>query len=123
MKDREKKPTGVAMANDDIRKLIMDNPDLPLVFIARDTACCDDYASMFCSDVSAHIGEMLDCQQEINDLIIYTDREDFEEAVYEMLDMDPDFDGTEDDFDAELKRIIDEYEPYWRKVILVSVGN
>lgn len=123
MKDREKKPTGVAVANDDIRKLIIDNPDLPLVFIASDTAYCEDYSSMFFTDVSAYIGEMLDCQQEINDLITYTDREDFEEAVYEHLDLDPDFEGTEDEFDAELKRIIEEYEPYWRKVILVKVSN
>ena len=123
MKDREKKPTGVAIANDDIKKLIMDNPDLPLVFIGSDTAYCEDYSSMFFTEVSAVIGEMLDCQQEINDLIIYTDREDFEEAVYEYLDLDPDFEGTDDEFDAQLKRIIEEYEPYWRKVILVKVSN
>lgn len=123
MKEKEKLPTGVVMANDDIRKLILDNPDLPLVFVASDTACCDDYSSMFCTDVSAYIGEMLDCQQDINDLIIYTDREDFEEAVFERLELDPDFDGTDDEFDAELKRIIEEYEPYWRKVILVEVSN
>ena len=55
--------------------------------------------------------------------MVYTDREDFEEAVYEYLDLDPDFEGTEDEFDAQLKRIIEEYEPYWRKVILVKVSN
>lgn len=131
MKDKEKWPTGVVVDNAGIRKLILDNPDLPLVFLATEDANIGDYHTMFCTSVSAEIGEVLDCNQGIDDEIIYTDRDDFEDAIYDKLCNDdydeelPDYDQELPDewFQAEAKRIASEYAPYWKPCILITVGN
>jgi len=122
MTEREKLPTGYLMKHEHIRKLIMENPDLPLVFLATDEACSYDYQTMFCSTVTAQIGEVLDCQQDVNDEVVYTDHDDFEEAVFESLDCAYD-DRPQEWYEAETKRIVAEYDPYWRKAILITVGN
>ena len=120
MNDSERHPLPYVRQFDTLRKLIADNPGLPLCFVATDTACGYDYSSTFCDDVDAVIGEVLNCRQEINDEICYTDRDDFEEAVYDSL---CDSDESEASIDAEAKRIIAEYEPYWTKCIIVTVSN
>lgn len=124
MKETEKRSTGLLQGNGKIRKLILDNPDLPLVFLATEDANIGDYQTMFCYSVSARIGEVLDCMQEIDDEIIYTDRDDFEDAIYDHLCND-DYDQEQPDewCQAEAKRIASEYEPYWKPCILITVGN
>ena len=124
MKKLEKLPTGYIMRNEPVRKLIVENPDLPLVFIATDEACSYDFQSMFCSSVTAEIGEVLDCQQEINDEVVFTDREDFEEEIYQNIDSPTGYDDRPEEwYQSEVKRIAAEYEPYWRKAIIITVSN
>lgn len=124
MSEEEKNPTGMAHKCEELKKLIQENPDLPLVVLADEEANTGDYSTMFCYSVWAELGEFLDCQQTVNDERGYTDRDDFEEAVSDMLANSGDYDGLSDDeFDAEVKRVMAEYEPYWRKCILVTVGN
>lgn len=122
MEKHEKLPTGVLFAAQDVRKLMMENPDLPVCFLATEEANTGDYNTMFCTSVHAEIGEILDCQQDINDEIIFTDRDHFEDELYCMLDYSDDFD-SEEAIDTEFKRLVAEYEPYWRKCILVTIGN
>ena len=125
MKENEKCSTGLLKGNEEIRKLILDNPDLPLVFMATEDANIGEYSTMFCASVSAKIGEVLDCQQEINDEIIYTDREDFKDDICDYVtDKAYDYEIlSEKWFDTEVERIVSEYEPYWKKCILITVGN
>ena len=134
MKDKEKWPTGVVMNNAEIRKLILENPDLPIVFRANDDANNGDYTYMFCTYVYAQIGEVLDCEQDIDEEIIFTDRESFEDAVYDkVMDEAEDIhysvyekiasELSELDIEDEVKRVMSEYEPYWKKCILITVGN
>ena len=122
MEKCEKLPAGVLFAAQDVRKLMMENPDLPVCFLATEEANTGDYNTMFCTSVHAEIGEILDCQQDIKDEIIFTDRDHFEDELYCMLDYSDDFD-SEEALDTEFKRLVAEYEPYWRKCILVTVGN
>ncbi len=122
MEKREKLPAGVLFAAQDARKLMMENPDLPVCFLATEEANTGDYNTMFCTSIHAEIGEILDCQQDIKDEIIFTDRDDFEDELYCMLDYSDDFD-SEEALDAEFKRLVAEYKPYWKKCILVTVGN
>ena len=120
MDNSEKKPLPYVRKFDSLRKLIIDNPDLPICFIATDTACDYDYSSCFCDDVSAEIGEVLNCQQIIKDDTCFTDRDDFEEAVYDML---CDSDESEASIEAEVPLVVAEYDPYWVKCIIVKVSN
>lgn len=120
----EKLPTGYMMRNEPIRKLITENPDLPLVFIATDEACSYDFQSMFCSSVTAEIGEVLDCQQTINDEIVYTDRDDFEDEIFDQIETLTGYDDRPEEwYQSEVKRIAAEYDPYWRKAIIITVSN
>lgn len=126
MKENEKRQTGIVMNNAEIRKLILENPDLPLVFKANEDANNGEYPYMFCTYVYAQIGEVLDCEQEINAEIIYTDKEDFNNDIYDYVaDKANDYDQILPDkwFDTEANRIASEYEPYWKKCILITVGN
>lgn len=134
MKENEKRPTGIVMNNAEIRKLILENPDLPIVFQANDDANNGDYTYMFCTYVYAQIGEVLDCEQEIDEEVIFTDRESFEDAVYDkVMDEAEDIhysvyekiapELSELDIEDEVKRVMSEYEPYWKKCILITVGN
>ena len=134
MKETEKRPTGIVMNNAEIRKLILENPDLPIVFQANDDANNGDYTYMFCTYVYAQIGEVLDCEQEIDEGVIFTDRESFEDAVYDkVMDEAEDINYSvyekiapelsEKDIEDEAKRVMSEYEPYWKKCIMITVGN
>ena len=91
MTEREKRSTGILQEYDEIRKLILDHPELPLIFTGWNR-----------DGIKAEIGEVLDCQQEINDKIVFSDREDFEE---------------------EIDQNIYSLTPYWKPCILILVGN
>lgn len=121
MDNSEKKPLPYVRQFDKLRKLIIENPDLPICFFATDTACDYDYSSCSCDDVSAEIGEILNCQQTIKDEIVFTDRDDFEEAVYDALS-DGD-DESEAAIEAKVPLVVAEYDPYWVKCIIVTVSN
>lgn len=124
MTEFEKRPAGVLFKGEQIKKLIQENPDLPVCFLANEEANIGDYNTMFCTSCYAEIGEILDCMQEINDEIVFTDRDMFEECVSDNLSYNDDWaEASDAAFDAEVKRIIAEYEPYWKKCILITVGN
>ena len=122
MKEYEKKPTGYLMPHNNVRKLITENPDPPLVFISVDEV--GTYDNLFCSSVTAKIGEVLDCQQEINDELVYTDRECFEDEIFDQIETLTGYDDrSEEWYESEVKRIAAEYDPYWKKAIIITVGN
>ena len=106
-----------------LKQLIIENPDLPLVVLANEEANTGDYSTMFCSCIHAEIGEILDCNQTINDEICFTDRDEFREEIEEMLYNNTDEEHDDDWFEAEADRIESEYEPYWKKCIILTVGN
>ena len=121
MKDREKRPTDLLHVADGLRKLIIENPDYPLLVLARDDANNGDYSYMSCGFVYAKVGEFLDCMQEVDNEYIFTDRDDFEDRIYDT--MYNDFDGSEQELEQEIERKVMEYDPYWKPCIIVKVGK
>lgn len=107
----------------ELRKLIAENPDLPIVAIAGEEANGGDYCWMYCSSVSAQIEEILDARLPFDDERVFSDREMFEEAIADHLNDKETENLSEEDFDALVKTEIAKYEPYWRKVIAVYVDN
>ena len=124
MREFEKRGTGTVHAADTLKKLIKENPDLPLVIFAGEEANNGGYSLMACTSAHAEIGEILDCMQEINDEILYTDREQFEDEIRDGLLYDDDNDEKPEEwFEEETKRIAAEYEPYWKRCIILKVDN
>ena len=107
-----------------LKKLIIENPDLPLLVFAGEDANIGDYSYMCCEYVRVEKGEVLDCKGP-NDEIIYTDRQhlkdDIEEAIYD------DYDGIgkipDDKLDKMLKERMSKYDEYWKDCILLYVTN
>ena len=113
MKENEKRSTGLLQENDEIRKLILDHPELPLIFSEWDG-----------DGIMAEIGEVLDCQQEINDEIVYSSRDDFETDILNNIEVLTGYDDRPEEwYEKEAERIASEYEPYWKPCILITVGN
>lgn len=105
---------------DELKKLIAEHPDYPIVVIVSNEVVADDYGWWYAPEISFGIGEILDCEQDIDEEKTYVDRDDFEEDVQYNVECDENFENaTDEEFDAEVKRIMTEYEPYWRKVIQI----
>ena len=113
--------TGLVQATDTLRKLILENPELPLVVFAGRDACDSDYSLSACSKVDASIGEFLDCVQDIDEERVFDDRDDFEDILRERYAYD--FDGTDDEFEEFIEKKLMEYEPDWTKCIILYVDN
>lgn len=120
MTEAEKHPTGLLHSGDELRRLLLERPDLPLLVFAGDEANIGDWSYMSCGSVHAEVGEFLDCQQGINDERCFTDREEFED---EARDNYCDFDGSEREFEQFMDDLILSYEPYWKPCIIVYVNN
>ena len=119
------KKTGYLKDTTELRKLIIENPDLPLVVMAGYDACYSDWSWTYCSKVTAYIGEILDCEQDFNDEHIYEDREFFADDVYDYYynKRDEHFDETDQEFEDYIEKQIKKYDPYWKKCIIIYADN
>ena len=106
---------------DELKKLIAEHPDYPIVVIVANEVVADDfYGWWYAPSLSFSIGEILDCEQEVNDEKVYTDRDDFEEDLADILGDSGDYDETTDEeFDKIVQEELKKYEPYWKKVIQI----
>lgn len=116
--------TGLLHATDNLRALILQNPDLPLLIFADEEANNGDYSLMSCSYASAYAGEFLDCHTPIKDDYCYTDRDDFESDFSEYFFDEHENDGLSDeDMDDAMEIALSKYAPYWKRCIILHVGN
>ncbi len=125
MLERERRPTSLLTATDELRQLILDNPGVPLLVFAGEDCNSGDYRYMSCSSCSARLGEFLDCMQEVDEEHCYTDRDDFSEDLFDYLyDHEYcDWDGSDDEWDDYCDTRLSEYGPYWKKCIILYVDN
>lgn len=107
---------------DVIKKLILENPDLPILVLVSDDAHKGEYAYEAVWDVDWNIGEFLDCEQRIDEDKIYTDRDEFEEDLEQYLWDEANKYISEDEFETLLKRELKKYEPYWKRCIILYIG-
>lgn len=122
MTNDEKLPLfGLLHSCDELRQLLLEHPDLPLLVFASEDCNTGDYSYMSCSHAHAEIGEVLNCHQTVNDEMLYCDREEFEEDLRDG-EWD-DFDGDDNEFDTFIEKKLEEYEPYWTPCIILYVGN
>lgn len=121
MKDHEHGSIGVLFETDKLRLLIQKYPDYRLAVLAGTEATDGEHSTTFCSSVDAWVGEILDCNQDVVEDRIFTDREEFEDELRDHLWKS--FDGTEKEFEMYFERELLSYDPYWKPCILVEVNN
>ncbi len=121
MTQEERNPSELLNSAEELHKLILDNPTLPLLVFAGEDANTGDYNYMSCSSVQAYVGEFLDCQQTVDDERCFTDRDEFQEKLEDNLC--DSFDGSEQEFEAYIEDILMGYEPYWKPCIILYVNN
>ncbi len=117
-----KKTIDLFNSTEELRKLIIENPDLPLVVFAGESANTGDYSSTSCSDVRAYIGEILNCENDVSKDRVFDDREEFKDVLFDELEYEhPKLDN--DELYELFEKKINEYEPYWEKCIILYVDN
>lgn len=106
----------------ELKRLIAENPDLPIVIMADESSVSDNGAWTFCSKVTFEVGEILDCEYyDYNDHVI-TDRDRLEEIVEDNL-YDDYINGPNEVYEQAIKDKLAELEPYWKKVISIWATN
>jgi hypothetical protein len=112
---------------DELKKLIEEHPDYPIIVLVDSEVVADDYCSYwYAPSLSFSVGEILDCDQDINDERTFTDRDDFREEVsYRVFECDDEFDTKYSNMpDEEFEKLVDEfvakYDEYWKPVIIIN---
>lgn len=124
MTNKERKPSGLLHSADELKQLIPENPDLPILVFAGDDANIGYYSYMSCSYIKAYKGEFLDCAQTVNDCMCYTDRDNFEDDVADFLAGQEQYrDLPDEEFNALVEQTVNEYSDFWKPCILLLVDN
>lgn len=111
-------------SSDELKRLIAENPDLPIVVLVGQDAVSDDYGYTYCSDIHFSIEEILDCTLPFGDDYVYNDRDDFEDALSDYLAGCEEYENLSDEeFQTLLTKELSKYEPYWKKVIAIKGDN
>ncbi len=116
-----KKTLNLLNSTAELRKLIIENPDLPLVVFAGESASTGGCSSTFCSNVRPYIGAIINCENNVcKDRVC--EEEEFEDALFDKLEYEhPELD--DDELYELLEKKISEYGPYLEKCIILYVDN
>lgn len=115
-------PLDLTQNTDELKRLIAEHPDYPIVILVGEYANTGDYGWMYCSMISYEIMEILDSKVPYDDTVC-SDRDEFEERLEEFLWDEYGDKLTMTEFQDFLKKEIARYEPYWKKVIAIYADN
>ena len=104
---------------DELKKLIEEHPDYPIMVLCDPEVCADDYRHYVAPDMWFSVGEVLDCEQPVNEELVYTDRIEFEEDLSEYIALQYDDDVPDKELDKILEAELKKYESYWKNVIFI----
>ena len=122
-------PLGLATAKaQELKQLIDDNPDLKIAVLVDSEIISDTgYYTCYAPEVSFSIEEILDCEVPYQDYVV-SNRDDFVERMEEYVadqveQMNISNPVLQDKiYEQYLKKELDKYEPYWKKVIVIKAG-
>lgn len=115
-------PLDLTKSTEKLKELILQYPDYPIVVLVAEDAVCDEYGYTYCSDISFGVGKILDCEAICKDEKVYSDKDDFIEDMIAYL-MEEYAEIPDDDFEKLLSSEVAKYDPYWKDVITICVGN
>lgn len=109
---------------DELKELIAKYPNYPIVVIVDSEVVADyDYGWWYAPEIRFGIGEILDCEQDVDDEKTYIDRDELEEDIRDKLSWDEIYDKLSDEeFDKVVEKELNKYEPYWKKVIQIRAS-
>ena len=113
----------VTQKTDELKKLIFENPELPIVVLAGEDANSGYWGWMYCSNISFGISEILDYDIYDYDDSMFTDRDKFEEKIADDVADECDDGISDEEFDELVRHELEKYEPYWKKVIAIYADN
>ena len=123
-------PLRLTKSTDELKKLIAEHPDYPIVVLCGENANNEDWYWIYCSSISFSVGEILDCECPYNEELVETDRDHFDEQIEEWLwdkiceeEFEDSGEPSERYFQQRLSQEKAKYEPYWKKVIAISADN
>lgn len=108
--------------SDELKKLIAENPDLPIVVLAGEEANDGYWGWMYCSNISFGIGEILDCDYYDVDDSVFVDRDRLKEKIADDVYDEHEY-ASDEECEEIIKRRLEELEPYWKKVIEIRATN
>lgn len=108
---------------DELKKLIVDNPDLPIVVLVGEEVNIQGWGYMFAPTISCSVEEILDCDDitDYNDEVI-TDRDRLEEILADRF-FEENTELPEEVIDSLVREKLKELEPNWKKVIAIYADN
>lgn len=118
---------GIVHDSAELRKLIVENPDLPIVVLSDDESCIGDGVNTYMSEVRCRVGELLDCypiRLSFDDDRIFDERRDFKEYLEDVVYNRYEYEGkSEKELDEIVESYLYVYEPYWKKCIIIHAYN
>lgn len=120
MQYNDKKETSQSYATDDLRRLITENPRLPLLVFCGKIENGSRKSWVSCDIVKAELGEFLDLKTIYTKRDVYTDRREFERDLSGMLNLNL---YANEEAKNLLKDIIALHDPYWKPCIILYAGN
>ena len=109
-------------SSDELKKLIAENPDLPIAVLAGEDANDGYWGWMYCSSISFGISEILDCDFYDIDDSVFVDRDRLEEKIADDI-YDENEEASDEYCEELIERRLEELEPYWKKVIAIYADN
>lgn len=121
MAQEEIKSYNILKPAEELKRLIIKNPELPVIIFAGENAhFTPEAAFTLCWSIKASVGEVLDSYPDFNLEVCYTDRAEFEKDVAAAYAKEQEkFDGLYDVIGDEIAK----HEPYWKPCIIAYVDN
>lgn len=108
----------------ELRKLIKENPDLPIIICASEEANIGEWSWQYCCRVSCSIANILDVKTPYDNCDhVFDDEDEFLEAIEEYLFENAPEGKPGDEIEAEAKIEAAKYDQYWRKAIVIYASN
>ncbi len=115
---------GIVIDNTELKKLILENPNLPLLIFATEDANSGEWSTELAScrcKKGIVLDEAKDCWVPRNDRV-YMDEDDLEYDIREALD-DIQEGLNDEEFDNLVAIKMKTLEPYWKECIIVIVDR
>ena len=110
----------IAKGTDELRKLILENPTLPIVVLTDYEVVADEGGYWYGKSVSYEIKELLGVKSGYDVGRIIDDRSDLEELLSDrMCEEEWTKDLTNEEYQEAVHRKMKEYEPLWTKCICI----
>lgn len=120
-----KKPISLNLTKQttELKELIAEHPDYPIIVLAGQDAVCDEYDYTFCQSVSFEIGQILDCYTPYDGEYVFRTEDDLREAIENALCDDESYNLPDDKFEQLIDEKVKEFEPFWKDVIFIFANN